>query len=113
MAAPSVEAVVTLKSGEQHTFRHEVDRNNGSNQYKQLRENLKKVQGDVNTCLTQQVEREKAENKPNAAGDTKQRIADDSAEGGYGVGVRAGVWNTKLRRAFYVYDVAFGLVLLL
>ncbi|XP_072032475.1 uncharacterized protein [Amphiura filiformis] len=72
MAAPSVEAVVTLKSGERHTFRQDAGNIEGKNHYQKLRESLKKVQEEVNACLTQQVEQEKATNQVGGGGDSKR-----------------------------------------
>ncbi len=63
MAAPSVTAVVTLKSGEQRSFQQEVNSTEDKKHYQKLRESLKKVQEDVNACLTQQVELERVSNQ--------------------------------------------------
>ncbi|XP_054758127.2 uncharacterized protein LOC129264301 [Lytechinus pictus] len=85
MAAPIVSCELSLKSGERSTFKYDVDTNDGKFTHQSLRGAIAAMQGDLNTFLTAQVEKEKQENALKNGGAKLQRQSKcGSAEGSGG-----------------------------
>ncbi|XP_041467843.1 general transcription factor IIF subunit 1-like [Lytechinus variegatus] len=85
MAAPIVSCELSLKSGERSTFKYDVDTNGGKFSHQSLRVAIAAMQGDLNTFLTAQVEKEKQENAlKNGGGKLQRQSKCGSAEGSGG-----------------------------